>query len=480
MSARRTRVELVAVLAIIATAALARFIRLDLMEFKEDEAEACRLALHALGYSEPGVGRFFPTAGLVSSVGVPNPPLFVYVVALPLVLVRSPLAPAAAIAAANVLAVWLCYVAGKRIWSRSVGIVAAALFALSPWSIFFSRKIWAQDLLPLVTTLYLLELHALVVRRKERAVATLVLLAAVGTQLHFSALVLVVVLAAALIAARDAVTWRWIAVGVGGAAALYGPFLVLHGSSLFHPHSSVSPTIVHRLANTVHLTAEIASADQLSSVSGARTPLAEPIGLLLAAVAAVGLAAAARAGSTRARTLAALLTLWYALPALLLTLTPTIAYLHYFIVVLPLPFLGVARCVEYMARRSTPVAAVAVVAALAYFGATDGQLFVRIVRNGGSPGDDGVGYRFRVAIVRDARRLSPGRRIVIDGDVSSNVYGLLLWNADPDRAVPANAPVARYVVVDALQRSAGARTVRPLATAGPLRLVRRRTHSASR
>jgi hypothetical protein len=74
------------------------------MEFKGDEANACRLALHVLGYSEPGVGRFFPTAGLVSSISVPNPPLFVYLVAVPLAVVRSPLAPAACIA----VDFWMC------------------------------------------------------------------------------------------------------------------------------------------------------------------------------------------------------------------------------------------------------------------------------------------------------------------------------------------------------------------------------------
>src|SRR5262249_50601067 len=103
------RTTAAAVGAIVAVAAVARFLRLDLMEFKFDEAEACRLALHVLGYSEPGVGRFFPTAGLRSSVGVPNPPLFVYLVAIPLAVVRSPIAVAACVAAANVLAVGLVY-----------------------------------------------------------------------------------------------------------------------------------------------------------------------------------------------------------------------------------------------------------------------------------------------------------------------------------------------------------------------------------
>ena len=165
----------------IAAAVASRFSWLNLMEFKGDEAEACRLALHALGYSEPGVGRFFPTQGLTSSIGVPNPPLFVYLMAVPLAIVRSPLAAVSAVAAANVASIWVCYVAGKRCFSPFVGLASAALLALSPWGIVFSRKIWAQDLLPLCSTLFILEVHALLVRRKPAAVFWLFVITAVAT-----------------------------------------------------------------------------------------------------------------------------------------------------------------------------------------------------------------------------------------------------------------------------------------------------------
>src|SRR5471032_1524167 len=127
------RLDALALIAILAAAAFTRFVSLDLMEFKGDEAGATRLALHVLGFSEPGVGRFFPTAGLTSSIGVPNPALFTYLIALPLAVVRSPLAAASLVAASNVVAIWLTYLVGKRYYSNFVGIAGAALFALSPW-----------------------------------------------------------------------------------------------------------------------------------------------------------------------------------------------------------------------------------------------------------------------------------------------------------------------------------------------------------
>ena len=251
-----------ALAAVLVIAAGTRFAWLDLMEFKGDEAAACRLGLHVLGFSEPGVGRFFPTAGLTSSIGVPNPPLFVYLLAVPLAIVRSPIAAAAFVAATNVVAVWLVYVLGKRCQSRRVGVCAAALLALSPWGIVFSRKIWAQDLLPICTTLFALQLHALLVERRGQAAFWLLVIAATATQLHFSAWILVGVLAAALVVSRRWVNRSGLAAGFGVAVVLYLPFLVYHAGetyrSIAHAHRYVGPGIVGRFEHVFGLMLSIA------------------------------------------------------------------------------------------------------------------------------------------------------------------------------------------------------------------------------
>ena len=457
------------VLAIVAAAAVARLVRLDLMEFKFDEAEACRLALHVLGYSEPGVGRFFPTEGLKASVAVPNPPLFVYLVAIPLAIVRSPLAVAAAIAAANVVAVWLCVLVGTRIYSRFVGVAAAALYAAAPWSVVFSRKIWAQDLLPIVTGLFLLELHALVVERRRRAPATLVLLSAAATQLHFSALILVPVAITALILARDAVDPRPLALGLAGAVVLYLPFLIGHGGSILHGHAhsaSTPPDAVHRLVNTIHLTEAVASADQLDHLVDWSTRLAEPIGLALGAAAFIGLALACRGrgGDPRTR-LRALLLAWYVLPAATLTVIPATAYIHYFIVLFPLPFLGVAAALEGLRRRARTVPFALVCLAVAYFAFVDVRLFERVRDHDGSSADYGVAYRSKNALVENVRRSAPGATLsfTASGIGAGSEYTLLAWLHDLDE----HGPVRRYAVVE--RPPAGAHGLR----SGPLVAVAR-------
>ena len=461
----------VVVFCIVLVAAAARFFRLDLMEFKGDEAGAYRLALHALGNGEPGVGRFFPTEGIASSVGVPNTPLFVYIVALPVAVVRSPLAPVGVIAATNVAAVWLCYLAGTRIWSRLTGLIGSALFALSPWAIVFSRKLWEQDLLPIVSALFLLELHALIVQRRERAVATLVILAAIGMQLHFSAVVLSGLAAFAVVRARSVVTMRSLLAGLSVAAVLWVPFLALHGGSLLHPHSaSVPPTIAHRLVHALHLMASIGGADGLSSLVSWQPPGAQAVALALAVGTFVGLAFAVRDARGEIRTVRGMALAWYLAPVVLLTLTRTDAYIHYFIVLFPLPFIGLGYLVSRM-RFRLRVAGLVLAGVLATaFAATDVKLAHRIVNDDGAPGDYGSAYRVKRSIAREIAKRAQGRRVELSGDVAGGAYSVLLWNADPDTAFRPGPP-SRFRIVDRLAGSPP-QEGQTLARIGPVRILR--------
>lgn len=456
------------VLCVVTAAAVSRLSRLDLMEFKGDEAGVYRLALHALGYSEPGVGRFFPTEGIASSVGIPNTPLFVYLVALPVAVVRSPIAPVALIAAANVVAVWLCYIAGSRIWSRSTGLVASVLFALSPWAIVFSRKLWEQDLLPIVGALFLLELHALAVRRRERAVTTLVILAAVGVQLHFSALVLCGVAAYALVRSRAVVTLRSLSTGLGVAALLWVPFLVLHGTSLLHPRaSSVPPTIAHRFAHAVHLMAAIGGVDELSTLVSWQPPAAQAASLLLAVGTVVGLALAVRDSRGEIRTVRSAALAWYLAPVVLLTLVRTDAFIHYFIVVFPLPFVGIGYLVS-RGRYGVRVAGLGLVVVLAVaFVATDVELARRVAKNDGAPGDYGSAYRVKRSIARDISLMANGCHVQLTGDLAGGAFDVLIWSEHPD-ATDRSCPPMRFTVNDRFVESPQPRIGRLLVRDGPV------------
>lgn len=483
------RLEQSLVLGVVLAAAVTRFCWLDLMEFKADEAQASRLALHALGFTEPGVGHFFPTQGLTSSVGVPNPPLFVYVVALPMALIRSPVAAAAFIAATNVLAVWLCYVAGCRYYTRFTGVAASALFALSPWSIVFSRKVWAQDLLPLTTTLFLLELHALVVRRRPVAIFWLIVILAVATQLHFSAWVFLPLVVAAAVIARDAFSLRWFALGVAVAIALYAPFLIEHWHEVLHTTANQSPSPVsdvRRFLHTAHVMAAIIGGDTLSTLLGSQSRLAIPLTALLFPAACIGLVVAIRGGARRVVQARTLLVAWFVLPIIALTLLRADGYIHYFIIVLPLPFLGIAQAVE-AAMRSRLRAAGAIVVVLAGFLVLDVEFFRTVIQHQGAPGEYGTGYRFTQAAAQTIARESRGRPYVVaaGGDLKPdprvNAIRFLVWNADPDRVVPRGKPELGFVVLDRTPTPASLERYRQRRF-GPIELIEipLRSHTTTR
>lgn len=458
MRVLRARPDLVALAATLAVAAVARLSWLDLMEFKGDEANACRLALHVLGYSEPGIGRFFPTAGLVSSVGVPNPPLFVYLVAIPLAIVRSPIAVAAAIATANVFAIWLTYVAGKRCFDRFVGLASAAMLAVSPWGIVFSRKIWAQDLLPVCTTLFVLQLHALLVERRPRASFWLIVIAAAAVQLHFSAGVLVVVLTIALILARRGLQWRWVAYGAVVAALLYAPYLALHAGGMLHTaqhHARYAgPGRAARLLSAARYTVGIVAGGSMRYLIGRSSTLATVLSAVLGVLGPLGLVAAAR-GQSGARTrLSILFCVWYALPLVLLTVLDVRPYMHYFIVLLPLPYFGVAYLGERLLARRPALAVGVLGLTLACFVLIDASVFRTIIHNGGAPGDYGIAYRNTQRAVRFVLHEAAGRPFLIGEDVNFapvrplRTYRFLLWNASPNRPPPQGRPSEGFVFVD--------------------------------
>lgn len=453
------RMDVLAIGVTVAAAAATRFSWLDLMEFKADESEASRLGLHVLGYTEPGAGHFFPTEGLISSLGIPNPPLFVYLVAIPLAVVRSPLAVAGFIAATNVLAVWLCYLIGKRCYSRFVGVAAAALFALSPWGIVFSRKIWAQDLLPVFTTLFILQLHAFLVEKRPRAVCWLIVLAAAATQLHFSAWILPVILLGALVLGRKAIEWPWVAFGVGGALALYAPFLAWHTGDFFraaqHRSAYDGPGAVGRLVSTTHLMFAITGGDKLKFVIGSQTALAAPLSYLLGIAAVAGLVVACKHWrTTPVGRVRLLLAAWYLLPLLALAALPVSIYIHYLIVLFPLPFLGIAYVIERISQRTSAVGLLALATCLGCFGAIDVHFFRTIVDNGGAHGDYGIGYRYKREAVDLFLRQNPGRPFEIGYDLDFapgpiiQEYQFLTWNSDPDAPAPVGAAAIGYVVVN--------------------------------
>ncbi len=219
--------------AILILAAFLRFWNLEATEFKFDEARVCNLAAHFVDTGTP------PLRGMGSSTGIDNPPLAVYLMSVPILFSRDPLVVTAFVTLLNVVAVWGCYRFGRRYWGTTVGLLAALLLAVSPWAIFYSRKVWAQNLLLPFVLLYMSLLYAWLVDDRRWALSGAIVTLAALTQIHFAALALAPVLVVAFLASliqrlrqkRAAPLWAPLIVGSAAALLCYVPYLVADAQS---------------------------------------------------------------------------------------------------------------------------------------------------------------------------------------------------------------------------------------------------------
>lgn len=151
------------------------------IEFKLDESLAIFRAVQFWF-----TGRL-PLSGLISSIGIVNPPLFLYLL-LPITLVSlNPLLVTFIFSLCGCLAILVLYQVLKR-YSSLVAFFSTLLFASSPWPILFSRKIWAQNLLPLFSTLLVYFSYRFLIEKRNRAVLPLITLSSWASQIHFSGL----------------------------------------------------------------------------------------------------------------------------------------------------------------------------------------------------------------------------------------------------------------------------------------------------
>lgn len=186
--------------ALVAILLLAAFLRLGqtgIVEFKRDEATLSRVALDFTN------GESFPWLGIGSSVGYPNSPLNVYLLAIPYGVSDNPLIATLFIAFLNVIAIALLWRMTLRYFGSTAAFVAGILYATSPWAVIYSRKIWAQDMLaPFIILTVFTGVLGFFEGKRWAQVVHLPLLA-ITVQIHFGALSMIPVTLLLL-----ALSWR--------------------------------------------------------------------------------------------------------------------------------------------------------------------------------------------------------------------------------------------------------------------------------
>jgi len=475
------RWELACLVVILALAAALRMGAPGITEFKRDEANLSQLAL------DLARGRDLPLLGISSSAGIPNPPHSVYLFALPYVFDRTPMLATLYVGALNVLAVGLTWLLVRRSFGPRAALIAALLYAASPWSAIFARKIWAQNLLPpFVVATMLCGLLGYRERRRWAQVAHWPLLA-LTVQIHLAALALVPLsLAMVALWARNA-RGRLLAAGLVLAGLVVVPTVIgardaglLTLDTLERGIASENKPSRQLTAQALELAWLTAAGTNIHALAGpeqfrayrATVPGADPLFWLvpLGAAASAGalIGQAARAGFRRHQT-GVVLALWLALPVLAFTWEWTAVAQHYLIPMLPAAFalagVGGASLWEHLPRTragyALRAALAGVLVALVALQAYHFAALLRFVDTHDTPGGFGTPLGDLLAIRSDILARDPHDVIVISGgevapyDEIPAVWGVLLDGIDHVRFVngqrTAVVPAGRAVELIAVQ-----------------------------
>ena len=206
---------------IVAVGAWLRLSHLDLLEFGSDQAIAAVLALQFIR------GGTLTQTGLMSSVGVTNPPLFIYLVIPLFAISQNVVAVSCLIATLHLGAIIVCWHVGRTYYGKVAGLTAAAMFAVSPWAVVYSRAIWAQDFVPILTTFLIWALHALVLGNRPKAIFWIPVLSLAVPQIHFSGIALIAAVLTILLIVRPRIDWRFAVAGIVASIIPLVPYLHL-------------------------------------------------------------------------------------------------------------------------------------------------------------------------------------------------------------------------------------------------------------
>jgi 4-amino-4-deoxy-L-arabinose transferase-like glycosyltransferase len=407
-----------------------------LAEFKLDEALVARRAL-AIAYE-----GYRPVVGAIASVGTFHPPLNLYLVAFPLRLWPDLAAAVLFVGLLNGLAVLACYALGRAYFGRAVGLVAAFLFAVSPWAVIYGRKIWSQNL-PLVTLGFFAALFATFVRDRPWALAGAFVGLAVLISLHLGGVAFILVLLIPMFLYWHRVTRRPLVLGLSLFSLILSPYLLhdaLHGWPKLQGFLNYVGGEAFFSWDALRYAFFLTGSEGIHGMAGSLYPeylaglpnlwwLNWLMMVLLALAIAYGLIQIVRGSQERRRSILLLL-VWFAVPVVLQSRPTTPVYPFYFVLLYPVQFLLIAVLLVdlssrfptpslCLARWRLPASALLLAIALLLWGgwqvAVMGRLFVFMDQHP-TTGGYGIPLKYTRAVAQEARRLAGSAEIIVLGE----------------------------------------------------------------
>jgi len=352
-------------LAVALLAALPRIYRLDLVEFKLDEARHYHMAYHLTR----GAWRW---VGSTSSVGFPKPPLFIYTIGLPLSITRDPRVATGFLGLLAAMAAGVCYLVLRHWLGRKAALGSVILFALNPYAVLYGRKLFTADLLPPLCALFLAT-GAIWLESKPRQVTWLAPVVTLSFALivltTFSPLILLPALALLLWERRGALMkHRWaLATAAVGLVVPFVPYLIAVWDRLRRALPQAGAMLDRTASATLPSGRPIHRWlwGMLYGTDGPAHPftLGGAVGLMLGALSLVGLGWLLWNALRKDRGWARFVLVWLAGAPLLLLIVPVEVHPHYMLVLYPLLFALPAAGIRLMEREHPSLGTVALIAA---------------------------------------------------------------------------------------------------------------------
>lgn len=437
--------------------ALALLMRLGwpgLVDYKMDEGTLGQKAL------DIARGRAFPLDGIWSSRGVPTPPNMAYLLAVPFLFSDSPVIETAWVSLLSLAGLAVCYWLAYRYFGLLAAVLGLGLYAVSPWAVYFARRAMPMSLLFLPVALVVLTGLLGFVEARPRWQALHLVALAFAIETHLSAVSLALLTGYLLLIFRRHLNWRWLAGGALVAAATTLPVWIVVArqyeairADLAEPAERTSETLISPQALQMALTNTVGAQFYTLTEPEARPgepprddrvlPFLWAEGFWLTAGLAALAGYAGRSRRNRAGKAAGVLVAWTLAPVIAFTAQWTAVYHHYFVPLMPAPYLAVGAAtalgIGWLRARFRPAAAIGVgLAALAIMGAQI-YMYAGVMRYFAAhftPGDLGTPLELKMEAGRMAREFvaeTGAAEIVIVGEgdrawgyETAAVFGVIL------------------------------------------------------
>jgi 4-amino-4-deoxy-L-arabinose transferase-like glycosyltransferase len=240
-----SRLELALLCTLVLLAAWLRLSHLDKVEFLWDQAEISKCGLRMAREGKIAWIGTFSSTGLHFFMGA------AWLMAIPYALSTSPVFATGFVAVINLAAVIGCYFLTRRWFGRTAALVAGLLFAVAPWAVIYSRKIWHATFLPPFVLLHVVTGWLSFVRGRRWAIVVHALALAALVQLHFSTYPFAFLTLLWALIFRKRFDWRIALIGGVLAALTFAPYFAVDAQRGWRD--------VHRLVEIVQRPATVSA-----------------------------------------------------------------------------------------------------------------------------------------------------------------------------------------------------------------------------